>query len=292
MTKHLKTALNRIRRSPYQAIAAISIMTMTLFLAGALFLLSAGSQAVLNYFETRPQINAFFKVDYVPPQSEIDRIHSELDATGLVKSFHFVSKDEALTIYKDLNKSDPLLLDAVTASMLPASVEVSAYQPNDLSVLADKLKTEPNIDDVRYAQDILGALTKWTNSVRVVGLTLVGTNILITFLIILLIIGVKVAGRREEIVVLQLVGATRSYISAPFIYEGVLYGLLGGFIAWGIMYLILLYSMPFLVTFLAGIPILPPPILFMLEVLGGEMLLGALVGGMGGLMATKRYLKT
>lgn len=292
MGKHLNTAINRISRSPYQTIAAVSILTMTLFLASVLFLLSAGSQAVLRYFETRPQINAFFKAEYVPPAQEIDRLESQLKSTGLVKSFRYVSKDDALIIYKDLNKSDPLLLEAVTASMLPASVEISANKPGDLTLLADQLKIEPQIDDVRYAQDIVGTLTRWTNSVRIIGVSLVGTNILITFVIILLIIGVKVANRREEIVILQLVGASRSYISAPFIYEGIIYGLIGAVIAWGVTYLILLYSMPFLVSFLAGIPILPPPIIFMFELLGGEMLLGALVGGFGGLIATRRYLKT
>lgn len=292
MAKHLKTAISRIRRSPYQTLAAVSIMTMTLFLGCVIFLISAGSQAVLNYFETRPQINAFFKPEYVPPQTEVDRISSTLKATGKVKSVKFVSKDDALNVYRELNKSDPLLLEAVTASMLPASLEVSALSPNDLPQLATQLKTEAQIDDVRYAQDIIGTLTRWTNSVRIIGIALVSVNALVTFIIILLIIGVKVANRREEIVILQLVGATRGYISAPFIYEGVIYGLIGALIAWGATYLILLYSMPFLVTFLSGIPILPPPILFMLEVLGGEMLLGAFVGGFGGIIATQRYLKT
>jgi cell division transport system permease protein len=292
MGKLLNTAINRISRSPYQTLAAVSIMTMTLFLFSILFLLSAGSQAVLNYFETRPQINAFFKSEYIPPQTDIDRIESQLRSTGLMKSFKYVTKEAALVIYKDLNKSDPLLLEAVTASMLPASLEVTANKPADLPKLADQLKLESQIDDVRYAQDIVGTLTRWTNSVRIIGIALVGTNVLITFVIILLIIGVKVASRREEIVILQLVGATRGYISAPFVYEGIIYGLIGAVIAWGVTYLILLYSMPFLVSFLAGIPILPPPILFMFELLGGEMLLGALVGGFGGFIATRRYLKT
>ena len=50
MSSHLSRAFSRIRRSPYQATAAVSIMTMTLFLACAFFLLAAGSQAILNYF--------------------------------------------------------------------------------------------------------------------------------------------------------------------------------------------------------------------------------------------------
>jgi cell division transport system permease protein len=291
MSSHYQIAVQRIRRSPYQTIAAISIMTMTLFLASAFFLVAAGSQAILRFFETRPQVNAFFKQEIVPQPLQIDTIKSKLENTGLIESVRYVSKEEALDIYRDLNKADPLLLEAVTASMLPASIEVSTKNPKDLKTISELLKLEEGIEDVRFAEEVVTSLATWTTSVRVVGVALVGTHVLITFIIILLIIGLKVANRRDEISVLQLVGATRGYVRAPFIIEGILYGLIGGFLAWGISYLILLYSMPFLVTFLAGIPILPPPIVFMFEVLAGELVLGSVIGGFGGLMAVRRFLK-
>ncbi len=291
MSSHYSTAISRIRRSPYQTLAAISIMTMTLFLASVFFLVAAGSQAILRYFETRPQVNAFFKQEIVPTPQQIDLITSQLEATGFVESVRYVSKDDALKIYKDLNKSDPLLLEAVTANMLPASIEVSAKNPNDLKNISEMLKKQQDIDDVRFAEEVVSSLAVWTRSVRYVGIALVGAHVLITFSIILLIISIKVASRRDEISILQLVGATRGYIQAPFVIEGILYGVTGGIFAWGIAYLVLLYSMPFLVTFLAGIPILPPPILFMFEVLLGEIVLGAIIGGFGGLAAVRRFLK-
>ncbi len=291
MSSHYSIATQRIRRSPYQAIAAISIMTMTLFLASAFFLVAAGSQAVLKFFETRPQVNAFYKQDITPTSLEVDAIKSKMHDTGLVESVKYVSKEDALAIYQNLNQSDPLLLEAVTASMLPASIEVSTKDPRDLKNIAEILKKERGIEDVRFAEDVVTALATWTNSVRIVGISLVGAHVFITFIIILLIIGIKVASRRDEIAILQLVGATRGYVSAPFIIEGILYGIIGGLLAWGISYLVLLYSMPFLVTFLAGIPLLPPPVMFMVQVLLGELALGAVIGGFGGALAVRRFLK-
>ncbi|MBI2008660.1 FtsX-like permease family protein [Candidatus Amesbacteria bacterium] len=291
MNNHFSIATTRIRRSPYQTAAAVSIMTMTLFLACAFFLVAAGSQAILKYFETRPQINAFFTTDYTPSPSQVEKVKSQLETAGLVDSVKFVSKDDALTIYKELNKNDPLLLEAVTAQMLPASIEITAKNPDDLKLLASQLKSIEGISDVRFAEDIVGQLAKWTSSVRIVGMSLVTVHILITFTIIMLIIGIKVANRRDEITVLQLVGATPGYIAAPFVWEGLLYGLTGAVIAWGTAYLVLLYSTGFLIGFLAGIPILPIPVPFMLEVLAGTIALGALVGGLGGLLAVRRYLK-
>jgi len=190
-----------------------------------------------------------------------------------------------------LNKNDPLLLEAVTASMLPASIEVSATRPEDLKTIADLLKQEEDIEDVRFAEDIVSNIAKWTRSVRIVGISLVGTHIAITFITILLIISIKVSVRREEIYLLQLLGASTGYIAAPFVWEGILYGITGAFVAWGASYLVLLYSTPFLVTFLAGVPVLPVPFWFMAAVLCGCVVLGALIGAIGGLVATKRFLK-
>jgi cell division transport system permease protein len=291
MTKAAIIAWQRIRRAPYQTIAAVSIMTMTLFLASVFFLVAAGSQAVLKYFETRPQVNAFYRSDYVPSEQEINQIKSQLESTGLIASFKYISKEEALKLYRDLNKQDPLLLEAVTAQMLPASLEISAKSPTDLKNISEQVQKAKGIDDVRFAEDIVTSLTQWTNSVRIVGGSLVGAHILITLIIILLIIGIKVSNRRDEISVLQLVGATPGFISIPFILEGILYGVFGAVIAWGVSYLLLITSLDFLSGFLSGIPILPVSFLFMLKLLGAELVIGALVGGLGGVIAVRRFLK-
>ena len=288
---HLKTAVQRIRRSPYQTFAAVSVMTMTLFLACVFALIAAGSQAVLTYFERRPQINAYFKLDYIPKPEQIAALEQKYFSTGKIEGFRYVSKEEALKIYSELNKNDKLLLEAVTSSMLPASLEVSAKDPTELARLSVELEGEEGIDDVRFAEDIVNELTKWTRSVRIIGAGLVGVNIVITLSIILLIISIKVANRRDEIAALQLIGATPGYISAPFVWEGILYGVSGAIIAWGVAYLILLYTMGFWAGFLGGINILPPPFWFMSALLGAMLALGILVGSLGGVIATRHYLK-
>ncbi len=226
-----------------------------------------------------------------PTPEQIDAIISRLKETKKTDVIKYVSKEEALKVYKSLNSNDPLLLEAVTASLLPASIEVTAQSPQDLKDLAKFLKLEESIEEVRYAEDVVGALSRWIYSVRLVGAVLVGVHILITFTVILLVVGIKVANRRDEIQLFQLVGATPAYISAPFIFEGIIYGVVGGFIAWGISYLIILYSMGFLVSFLTGVIALPPSIVFMLELLAGLLGLGSLVGGMGGAVAVHRFLK-
>lgn len=292
MNNHFKLSQNRIRRSPYQAMAAILILTMTLFLAAVFFLIAAGSQSVLRYFETRPQVNAFYKQDVIPSAQDVELIKTKLMATDKIADFTYVSKEDALGIYKQLNKNDPLLLEAVTSGMLPASIEVSAKDPANLKEIAEIMSREKGIEDVRFAEDIVSSLAVWTKSVRLIGASLVGAHILISFVIILLIIGIKVSARREEIYLHQLLGATGGFIMAPFVWEGVSYGLISGFIAWGVSYLVLLYSTPFLVTFLSGLPVLPVPVWFMLLVLVGTESLGMIIGALGAMLATWRYLRS
>jgi cell division transport system permease protein len=289
MDDHLKTAWTHIRRSPYQALAAIGIMVLTFFVASVFILLTAGSGSILRYFETRPQVTAFFKDEVT--LAEVEELKTNLLATGKVEEVQYVSKEEALTIYREQNKDDPLLLEMVTANILPASLEVATKDLTYLGEIAGLLQKEPGVEEVIFQEEVVEALRNWTTNIRTIGIALIVSLGLISFLIILVIIGMKVALRRSEVEILQLIGASASYIHTPFVLEGIFYGLVGAFVGWGVSYLLLLYATPFLVNFLAGIPILPVSFFLMLGLLGAEILLGVLIGILGSLIAVKRYLR-
>jgi len=289
MKEHLKTTWTHIRRSPYQALAAIGIMTLTFFLSTLIILVAAGSQALLHYFETRPQVTAFFKDEV--KMDEVEKLKEKLNQTGKIKSLKYVSKEEALEIYKEQNKSDPLLLEMVTANILPASLEVSTTDITYLGEIAQILRQEPGVEEVVFQEDVIKTLKNWTDTIRKIGLALIGFLGVVSFLVVLVIIGMKVALRKKEVEILQLIGATNWFIRAPFVFEGIFYGLVGAVLGWGAGILLLMYSTPFLVEFLAGIPILPVPLVFILAILGGEVLVGIIIGTLGSLLAVKRYLK-
>src|SRR3989344_8394570 len=142
-----------IRRTPYQALAASMIMFLT-FLTLQLFLVIAlGSQQILQYYESKPQVIAFFKDSTT--QNDIDAIKRALSETGRVKELTFVSKDDALQIYRDFNSGDPILLELVTASMLPASLEVSTNSLVDLSYIGEILGKEPVVQEVAFPKDLV-----------------------------------------------------------------------------------------------------------------------------------------
>lgn len=287
--KHVKTAWQHIRRSPYQALAAVAVMTLTFFVAAAFIFIASGSQAILQWFEAQPQVTGFFKDETT--MGEVESLKEKLNQTGKVANIKYVSKEEALEIYREQSKDDPLLLEMVTANILPASLEVSATDLVALGEVAQILKEAPEIEEVIFMEDVVSSLSEWTEAIRKIGIGLIVALSIFSLVIILVIIGMKIALRREEVEILRLIGASSWYVRTPFLLEGMFYGVVGAVLAWGIALILLLYSTPFLVSFLAGIPLLPAPPLFLGLVLATLVAGGLVIGFLGSLVALRRYLR-
>jgi cell division transport system permease protein len=285
-----KTFKQHIIRSPYQSMAAILVVSLSLFLISVFFLLGVGSQIVLQYFESRPQLIAYLK-DEAKPQ-DVEVIIAKIKATGKAKQIDYVSKEKALEIYKQLFKDKPLLLEMVTAKVLPASIEISPYNLSSIQELATMLKKEPLVEDLDFEEDVVKNLANFIVSLRKIGLVIAGVLLFIAVLTVVVVLGMRISKRKEETEILKLLGASSWYIRFPLYLEGVFYGLTAAIISWGLTYLIILYNTPFLTSFFAGIPLFPVPVIFMLEVLAGLLLLGAIVGILGSFLAILRSAKT
>ncbi len=286
----IKTAKDHIVRSPYQSLAAIFVLTLSLFLLSAFFLIGSGSQVILRHFESRPQVSAYLK-DEAATQ-DIDLVKAKIQGNPKVKKIEFISKEQALELYKEQNKDKPLLLEMVSAKILPASLEVSTYDLSSLKSVAETLKQEEMVEDVVYHEDVVSSLSNWMATVRKFGLGVAVFLLTIAIMTILIILGMKISQRKEEIEILKLLGASPLHICAPFYFEGVIYGVLAAFISWGLSYGAILLSSSFLTQFLAGIPLLPVSPIFMLEVLGGLLFLGIFVGFVGSVLAVSRFSRT
>jgi cell division transport system permease protein len=302
MSTSSPTLFKRLRRTPYQVIAAVCMIFITLFVVGIFLLLAASSSAILSYFESKPQLTIFFQDD--KDKVAIDSIVEKLRGTGKMASFQYISKDQALAIYREQNKNDPLLLEMVTADILPASLEITATSPQYLGDLATFVKDEKGIDEVVFQKDVVDTLVSWTSTVRKVGIVFVVLLLMATFFILLTSIGMKIAFKKDEIEILQLVGATSFYIKRPFIVEGISYGLSGAFLASTILTILILYLQPFITSFLRGIPdlslfsyqnvtvtIWPPSLSFYLLLWGALLGCGFLIGLIGSLFAVSRYIR-
>lgn len=285
----IKTSWKHIRRNPYQALAAICIMMLTFLAISVFAFIIFGSSVIIDYFESKPQVTAFFKEEAQQP--EIDTLKQSLEQTGTIASVRFVSKKEALEIYKEQNKDDPLLLDLVTEDILPASLEISTENIQDLELVSETLKASPIVSEVVYQRDVVATLSQWTNAIRVIGITLIIVLALVSVFIMMTVIGFKVSQKKEEIEIMRLLSATNWYIRWPFVFEGIFYGVIGTFLGWLIASAGLLYASDYLATFLKGIPLLPVSPLFLLALLAGELVIAVFLGVLASSLAVLRYLK-
>ena len=284
----IRTMFRHIRRSPYQALAAISTLTLTVLVASIFIITSFGAEKILLFFEQKPQVTAFL-TDKIQKE-EIESLKKEIQDTGKIANIKYISKEEALEIYKKQNKNDPLLLEMVTASILPASLEVSTRNLNDLKEIHDLLKTKKIIEEVVYQKDIVENLSSWINNLRVAGLIFTGVLLLNSLLTILTIIAFKIAQRKGEVEILFLLGATKWQARMPFILEGGVYGFISSLFSIGLIISILINIGPFLAVFLAGTGIFPLMLSDYLSLMAISLFVGLFIGLFGSFMAVIRYL--
>lgn len=287
-----------IRRSPYQSLAATVTMFLTMLLAGLFFLATVFSTMVLGYFESKPQITVFFTDKAAVADTEA--LKQTLTSTGKVASIKYISKENALAIYREQNKNDPLLLEMVTADILPASLEVSALDPKYLQDLEPVIKKAQGVEEVVFQKDVVDTLLKWTNAIRWVGGVLVCIFAVNAVLIVMTVIGMKIALKREEIDVLRLVGASPWYIRFPFVLEGGLYGVIGAFMSFVIIFALILWQRGPVLGFLGMIPMISAIFTSIQSwtfvsaaaaYLGLLCVVGFILGSFGSLVALGRYLK-
>lgn len=302
MSIHLKTALDAIKRSPFQAISAIFVLILTFFVATTVSILVYASNKSLSYFETRPQIISFLKNETT--NDSISALQNKLSFDPRIKDIKFVSKEEALNIYKKATEDNPLLAELVNPSIFPASLEFSVTDLKLAEEVINEIKNEAIVDQVGFTAniggdkslgDVVGRLKTISSYLRVGGVVFVGALALTSFLVLLVIISMRMTSRKGEIEILSLIGATPKFIRSPIVLEGVIYALVGVIVGWITSFILWLYLAPSILSYFGSIPVLPKePLAFFvlfISILGVELVVGLTIALVGSLIAVKRSLK-
>lgn len=299
MNFHLKTALSSLRRAPFQAMAAIFVLTITFFVGTVLAVLIYSSSQVLSYFETRPQVIAFIKDGSTV--EEISSLQHKLSADTRIKDVRYVSKEEALSIYKEATSDNPLLSELVSPSIFPASLEFSLSDLSFTEGVIKEMKDEDLVDSVGFTaslggektlDDVVSRLRKVTYYIRLGGGIFAGVLLGTSFIILMIIISMRMIGRKDEVEILKLIGAKFGFIRSPIIIEAVIYSLIGVFVGWLLTLILVLYIAPWIISYFGQIPVLPrePAAFFALFgiILSAEILMGVLLALGGSSLALTR----
>ncbi len=302
MSLHLKTSIANIRRAPFQAMAAISVLAITFFVSTLIALAVYSSNQIISYFETRPQIIAFLKDDTT--QEQVDDLMGRLTGDPRIANLKFVSKEEALNIYKEATSDNPLLGELVSPSIFPASIE---FSPSDLSHAQDLISLvegELVVEDIGFTAnvggssavgDVINRLKTISYYVRLTGAVSVGVLAVTSGLVLMVVISMRISMKKEEIESLSLIGASPGFIRAPLLLEAIEYGVLGAFLGWLLAAVLAMYVSPHLFSYFGTLPILPKEPSQFFGLLGiillGEVLISVTIATLGSLFSLSRTLK-
>ncbi len=286
----LKTTWHHIRRSPFQSLIATIAMILSFFFISLFTIINSGLSSVLNYFETKPEITLFLKDGL--DKTTVENIQKDLSGYPSIKEISFVSKEKALTIYKEQNKDNPLLTEMVTASILPASFEITVSNPQILEEIYQNYSTKTDvIDEIIYQKDIIQSLLDWTSAARKIGIAIILIIASISFLTIITIIGMKITNRKDEVKISRLLGASNFYVKKPFLLEGIIYGFVGSILGFLFSFLIAFFSQKSINSFFQPVVFIDLNINFYLILLVTEVFFGTFLGFIASWIGVKRYIK-
>jgi len=251
----MKNIIISLRRAPYQSLAAFLVLFFSLLLIGSILLSTNFLSGLLGYVETRPQVTVYFQTK--TSASDIARLKDELTKqTDKVSQVKYISKEDAFKTYKELNKDNSMLLEMVSADILPASIEIRVKKPVYLSEIAAFVKKQPGVDEVDFQKDISDKLLKLTTAVRVSALTLFTFLVIMSIVVLTTTIMFKIALKKDEIELLRLIGASKGYIRRPFMGEAVFLGITAALAAFAVILGVIYILKPFLEGYLRGVSLL------------------------------------
>lgn len=278
-------SLWRGRRSALLATATIAI---AVFVLGCVLLAAQNLEHLADEWRRAAELSVFLADDVADDDR---RAIEDLLAPGAVVASHeFVSKADALARFTQMFGDLAPTAGALDSNPLPASFEVrlrADAAPGAVEGLADRLRQARGVSDVRYDREWLDRLVAAVTLVRRLGLVLSGILTLAAAFTVANVVRLALYGRRDELDIMQLVGAPSAYIRGPFVAEGVLQGGAGGLVALAALAVAFLavrarYLAPLAATLnLTGIQFLSVGTSLVL------LLGGMAVGCLGGLLAAR-----
>ncbi len=294
--------INNFSRNAWLTVAATAVMTITLFIVFISF--SARNILVDTLGNLQDNINMSIYLKTETPTEEVNKVVGDVEELNSVIGVVTISPDEARTSFVQQNREDNDALDAIkeATNKFPWTLNIKVKDINNTSELAKfvadngyaKERLDPNRPPsfAGTKKATIQTIAQAIDFAQKVGIGASAIFILISMLIIFNTIRMAIFNRREEINMMKLIGAEKSFIRGPFVVEAIVYGFFAALIASALGYAALYFAAPSL----SGQGITIQPTLDLVTYYAGFVLLamiliGALIGIVSSLMATRRYLK-
>jgi cell division transport system permease protein len=283
-------AVASLWRGRQSGLLSTATIAVALFVLGVFLLATSNLERLSRDWSRTAELSVYLGDAATPEErSAIER----LVAPGpLVAGHEYVSKAEALKRFKQTFADLATQTDALDGNPMPASYEVrlnpSVAAAAPVEELAAKLRQSPGVADVRYDREWLDRLLSAVTVIRGVGLALSAVLTIAAALTVANVVRLALHARRDEVEIMQLVGAPTVYIRGPFVMEGVLQGGIGAIVALVLLAALFLAVKGQYLTPLAATLNLAPVGFLPLQLCAMLLLGGMTVGCIGGLVAARR----
>ncbi len=275
----------------FMSFATVTIIVACLIIMGSISLLSLNINVLIKDLENQNEIVAFVDEE-IPDEETAREIGKNIEAIENVSSAEFVSREEAMENF--MSKYDSSLMEGIDQDVFRHRFVVHLTDIAHMSQTKMELEAIRGVAKVNAHLDYAQSFVTIRNIVSAVSLVLIAILVFVSFFIMSNTIKLATFGRREEIAIMKMVGATNGFIRLPFVVEGLVLGILGGCIAflaeWGLYNLVtgrIVEVGSLAREFLNIVPFrsvaLPVFIIY--------MAVSILVGAFGGVNAIKNYLK-
>ena len=283
------------------SLSAVFVMIVALFMIASTLLLTAFLGTALKDLQDKIDVNIY--VDTNAKEVEIMDLKSRIETLPEVKTVTYISREQALETFKTRHEDDHRIiqaLDEIGDNPLTATLTVKAREPSqyegiasflsnkaELSTGALSIVSKVNYNDNKVAIDRLSKLILGVKKLgSIITAVMIGISILITFNTIRLAIFIA----RDEIGVMRLVGGSNEYIRGPFVIEGILYGLVAGFLTLILFYPITYWLKNTTQTFYGGVDLLHYFVANFVQIFLVVMLSGVVLGAISSYLAVRKYL--
>jgi cell division transport system permease protein len=242
-------------RNAFVSLASIFVMTVALFVIGATMMLDQLLGVSLQQIQSKVDINVYFVTTAAP--EDMDALTELLRGQPEVEEVTFTSREEALAEFRERHRGDELTIQALEElgdNPLGASLAIRAGDTAQYARIAQFLEEQqanesannPVIDRVNFTrnQGAIDRLTSIIDAVERASIITMSVLLIASILITFNTIRLAIYTTREEISVMRLVGASNTFIRGPFMFQGIMYGLIAGVLAILIMYPILIWIGP------------------------------------------------
>ncbi|OGC64587.1 hypothetical protein A3J33_03860, partial [candidate division WWE3 bacterium RIFCSPLOWO2_02_FULL_53_10] len=198
----LRNAILGITRHGGLSLTTVLVITLTFGATSGLALFAFGAGKILDYYESRALVTAFFKDSAT--EEQIFTLRDELLQRSGVKEVVYTSKDEAFALYSEQFKDKPELLEGIPTNVLPASLDVRTDSLEDLPSVAEFFKGNELVEEVAFYQDVVERFKNLVNVTRMSLLTLVLLFAGISVVVVLTTVGLIIHSMEEEIEIMAL----------------------------------------------------------------------------------------